>query len=161
MSDISWRPLDEDEYKQLVAELETRCITPERVGYVTYNNGAIHPSIKIDERVFKKLVQAGEIDVTSRISTITAGLHFYVKLEINWKSIHEDLTIFFNGWRDRSWLELLCVIRKVAFTTQDFKVAKPLRRAIVVDGINVDKLRLILATTSLFCFPKDIPMTKK
>jgi hypothetical protein len=160
MSDMIWDILDEDEYKQRVAELETKCINFERVGYVTDKNGANYPSIRTDKRLFKKLVQAGSIDNTSRITTFNIPPYFYAKLEINWPTIKEKITIFLNGWRGRNWLEMLCVVKKVALTTQDFKASKPMHGAIVVDGINVDKLQLALVT-SMFCPPQDALNDKK
>ena len=45
MSDMFWDILDEDEYKQRVAELQRKCIAAERVGYVTHKNGDINPCI--------------------------------------------------------------------------------------------------------------------
>jgi len=159
MSDMIWDILDEDEYKQRVAELQRKCIEAERIGYVTHKNGDINPCIKIDKRLFRKLVNAGSINNTSRITTFNVPPYFYAKLEIWWSSIKKKLTVFFNGWRDRNWLELLCHVKKVALTIQDFKVPKPIHGAIVVDGINVDKLRLVLAVTSMFHLPKDLLIT--
>lgn len=160
VSEIDWRSLDEDEYRQLVTNLEAECISEERVGYVTCNDGNTYPCIRINERLFRKLIQAGEIDVTSRINTKTAGAHFYVEMQFNWESIERQLTLLYNGWRDRNWLELLCATKKVAMTTHDFRVSVPPHIIIVVDGLNVDRLWLTLVTTSMFRPPTDFPFQK-
>jgi len=158
MSGTNLRSLDREEYKQLVTNLESKCIDIERVGIaVNEKDGTLFPSIRINERLYEKLACAGSIDVTSVIDTTTAGSHFYVVLKLSWKTINEKLVIYFNGWRDRSWLELLCAVRKVALAKQDFEVAKPLHQAIVVDGFKVDRLKVILATTMCFYPPRDYP----
>jgi hypothetical protein len=150
------KALKEDEYKQMVNLLEAGCIRYENIGFVTLADGTILPAIKIEERLFRKLAKVGSIDNTSRIDVTTVGLHFYPKLQIEWRSINENLKVVFKGWRDGEWLELLCRVKEVALTTQDFKMSSSLLEAIIVDGLNVDRLWLTLITTSMSMPPKDL-----
>jgi hypothetical protein len=155
VSDIGWRALKKDEYEQLVNQFESECIRIENIGFVILAEGAILPAIKIERRLFRKLAKFGSIDNISRIDAPTVGLHFYAKLQIEWPPINENLKVVFKGWRDRGWLESLCEAKKVALTTEDFKIVSSIGEAVVVDGLNVDRLWLTLITTSMSLPPKD------
>jgi len=146
---IKWGILDNAEYKEAISELKAQRISAEKVGWTILEDGTALPCIKINDVLFKKLVQAGVINNTSVITTFSGVPHFFAKVEISWSSIKEKLTIILDGWRDRSFLEHLCDVKKLALTAYD-------NSAIVIDGLKTDDLKLNLLIASMMYHPKDV-----
>jgi len=128
----------------MVKKLSARRVNPERLGFAVTKEGII-PSIRVNESFFQKLFSAGTIDNVSRISVHQLGEYFFAELYVKWPSIKEKITIIFDGWRDRSWLVILCTVKKIAFTTH-----RKLGPAVMVNNINTDNLKMILVVSSLF-----------
>lgn len=141
--------LNKNEYEQVVNELKAQCVSAEKIGFAVLKDGSTLPCVKIDGGLFKKLVEAGSINNTSRITTFSLPSYFFVKLEINWPAIKQKLTIFFSGYRDRPCLEHLCDAKKIALTADDSSV-------VVVDGIRAEKLEAELVITSMMYHPKGV-----
>lgn len=142
MKEVEFGILDKDEYEELIRELEIKCINSEDVGFTVLKDGTALSCIRIDKRLFKKLVQAGSIDVTSRITTLNLYPHFYVKLEIQWPTIKEKRSLMFNGVRDKNFLQHLCNAKRLALTAFANDV-------VVVDGLDTKQLKFVLVITSM------------
>jgi len=148
MEKTTLRILDKDEHEQLVKELKAKCISAQNVGFTVLRDNSTLPCIKIDKRFFKKLVQAGSIDVTSRITIYNLYPHLYVKVEISWPAIKQKRSLIFNGWRDREFLEHLCDAKRLALTASGNSI-------ITVDGISTEQLKAMLVITSMMYHPRE------
>lgn len=140
--------LDKEQQEQLVKKLRAQCLSSKKIGFTLLEDGTTVPCIEIDEYLFNELVQAGTIDVISRIIILNLPPQLYVKLVIRWPSIKKKLNLILDGWRDRSFLEHLCDVKKLALT-------KSGKSAIVIDGIKTKELEIILVLSYMMRPPKD------
>jgi len=142
------RILDKEQQEQLLKKLRAQCLSAKKVGWTLLEDGTTAPCVEIDERLFNELVCAGTIDARSRLTVLNLPPHLYVKLVIRWPSIKKKLNLIVNGWRDRSFLEHLCHVRKIALT----KSGK--MGSIVVDSLDTKVLEITLVLSCMMRPPK-------
>jgi len=146
--------LDGEQKEQLVKKLRAQCLSAKKIGWTLIEDGTTAPCVEIGEHLFNELAHAGTIDVISRIIVLNLPPHLYVKLVIRWPSIKKKLNLILDGWRDRSFLEHLCYVRKLALTKSGE------RGCIVVDSIDTKVLEITLVLSCMMYPPKGEPYGK-
>jgi len=156
MSNIKWDILSKEEYEEKIKKLTAHSINLKRLGFVFTSDSSTVPAVKVSASLFQKLISAGTIDNVSRIITYTVGGYFFAELLVRWPSIKKSLNLLFDGWRDKGWLETLCTTKKIAFASHEKS-----GDVVVINGVNTDKLKMALVTTSMMHPPHDIVIVKE